>query len=195
MINRLSIVNDALIGTGNTPCDVEFDGSDEWRTGFSAFERAVNWMLGRHPWAFATITTPPLARLPEPASDKFENSFLLPSDRLLVRTAFYQGHALTAWGIVDDKLCCHQDSDVTALIVRRAPEAQWSPGFIMAITTYVESVIFRGLNEDASAAAERERKAEALADDAAFTTDSQTPGRAVYVSRVAARRRGYCRRG
>jgi hypothetical protein len=194
MVNRLSIINDALIATGNTPCTSEFDGSDEWRVGLSGFERAVNWMLGRHPWGFAKITTPPLARLPEAASDRFKNTFLLPTDRLLLRAVFWRGVPLAAWGIVDDKLCVDPDGEITAEIIRRAPEAQWSPTFIGALTTYVEAIIYRGLNDDPEQGAARERRADSMADDAEFNDDVQTPGRAMFVGRVAARRGGYRRR-
>jgi hypothetical protein len=195
MTHRLLIINNALVATGNSRCAVENDGSDEWVAGHSAFERGISWMLGHHPWAFATVTTPPLPRLGVAASPRFANSFDLPPTRLLLRAVFHDGKALTRWGLVDDKLCCDPDQGITAEIVSRAPEAQWPPAFVEALTVYIESHILRGLNEDMQSGLDRERRADALVADAQFQSDTQTPGRAWYVSRSAARRRGFNRRG
>lgn len=193
-MDRLTVINDALIATGNNPLNVEFDGSEEWIAADSSYRRAVGYLLSRHTWSFATTTVRLAGRLPLSPHPFLDNAYELPSDCLHVETAFLGRRGLTEYEIVDNKLCCRFDQDVSVKYVRRAPPGQWPPRFAELVTMKVEELLFRGLNESLDAATARSREVEAVLRELTSMTDQQEPARAVFRSRSAQRRLGGARR-
>ena len=193
-MDRLIVINDALIATGNNPLNVEFDGSVEWVAADSCYRRAVGYLLSRHTWSFATNTVRLAGRLAASPHAFFENAYELPSDCLHVETAFVGQNGLTEYEIVDGKLCCRFDRGVSVKYVRKANPGQWPARFGELVTMKVEELLLRGLNEALDAATARSREVEAMLREIASMTDQQEPARAIFRSRSAQRRMGGPRR-
>lgn len=193
-MNRLIIINDALIGTGNNPINVEYDGTDLWIAADSAYRRAVGYLTTQHNWKFATTTARLAGRLPVSPHPRFLNAYELPADCLHVESAFVGSHSLTKYEILDGKLCCDHDQKVTLKYTRLQRPDLWPPGFLECVTMKVEEYLFRGLNEDGASATDRFRMVEAKIAELKTATDQQEPARAIFRSRSAARRAGGPRR-
>jgi hypothetical protein len=195
MSSRLQIINDALIATGNAPLNVEYDGSDEWVAAESAYRRAVGSILASHAWNFATTTVPLASALASSPSPLFEIAFALPSDCLHVEAVFLRGMPLSAYQIVDDRLCLNSAGDVSITYVRTPPADRWPLQFVEALTVRVEEMLLRGLNEEDTRADRRLAVFRQMIEDVKFQTDSQEGRRAVFKSSSAIRRMGGGPRG
>ena len=57
-MDRLTVINDALLATGNNRVNVEYEGSYEWQAAEPAYRRALAFLLPRHTWNFANTSTP-----------------------------------------------------------------------------------------------------------------------------------------
>lgn len=188
-MSRLSIINDALVLAGEQPRLTEFDGSDEWTVAETGYRAAVALTLDEHAWSFTTKTAP-LARIAESPTPKYEHAYQLPGDCLHLKAVFFAGRPLADYEIVDGKVCCPFDGEISATYVREPPTDQWPAGFVAIVRTRTEAAILRALAEDRDAATARERDALRLLETARTRSDQQTPGRAIFVSRVVSRRRG-----
>lgn len=189
-MDRITIINDALRGTGNNAVNIEYDGSDEWQSAESAWRRALNFLLPRHTWNFGN-TSAALAGLlsssPHPVYDK---AFQLPGDCLLVEAAWYNGRGLSEYEILDQKFCCRYDQDVTIKYVRAPLVDQWPPLFVELVTMKLEALFLAGFNEDTDNARAKDRAVEAMLNEVRTALDKQEPARAVFRSRTALRRAG-----
>lgn len=188
MPDRLTIINRALITTGNSPCSVPDDGSDEWRVASEGFERVMPVLLERHPWRFATKTFE-LPRLGDSDQPGFLHVYQQPADCLHIRAIYHAGMDAGSYRIVGGKVHTLVDP-VQAFYVRTPGPEEWSATFTEAVTRYVEAYILRGLNEDHTEGTRREASAEAMLAEAKVVTDQQEQGRAMFRSRSLARRRG-----
>jgi hypothetical protein len=189
-MDRLSIINDALLATGNDTLNSEYDGSQAWLAAESAYRRAVGFLLARHNWNFATTTVGLAGLLPSSPSKRFSYAYQLPSDLLHLSTAFYQTVPLTDYEIINNSLCCNYDTDVTLKYVRAPQVSAWPLSFAELVTIKTEEGILRGLNEDGDRADGRLRVAETLLGEVRAQTDQQEPAQAVLRSRTAERRLG-----
>jgi hypothetical protein len=190
-MERLTIIQNALIATGNATPNVEFDGSEEWLVAERAWNRALQYILPSHPWNFANTTAPLaglLATSPHPVLDK---AFALPSDCMWVEMAWLDGRPLGEFEILDQKFCSRYDADLIIKYVRLPLPTQFPPGFVELVTIKIEEHILRGFNEDPTAADRRERQFREMLAEVRSSLDRQEPSRAVLRSRTAARRRGY----
>lgn len=192
MADRLTIINDALLQTGNTTLNEEYDGTDEWRAADSAYRRALAFLLGRHRWTFATTTATLTSRLPATPSGfvRFANAFAFPPDFLHLKGAFRSGYPFTDFEIVDQTFCCPYDSGITIEYVRRPVMDQWPEMFVELLTMAVEARLLRGLNEDTDNARRRDGDVENGLAEVRAQSDQQGGRRAILRSRTAARRRG-----
>jgi len=192
MPDRLTIINDALIATGNEPLNVEYDGSDEWIAADSAYRRALSYLLSKHRWSFATKTAPLASRLLETPSgyERYESAFALPGDLLHLSGAFYGGVPFTDYEIVDQKFCTWPKSGVTIEYVRAPNEGQWPAGFVELLTMKVEAHLYRSPNEDTANADKRDMRVDAELAELRALSDQQDGRRAILRSRTAQRRRG-----
>jgi hypothetical protein len=190
-MDKLTILNNALLATGNNTVNVLNDPSDEYRHSNAAFDRAVRFLTARHTWPFAT-TNELLVRAPDAdnRSRRFsKNGFRLPENTLHVKEVFFDTQFLTDYEIMGSILSCHYESEVYATIIKAPPDASWHPMAEEILTTYVEVGCLRGLNEDFTEATNRERKAEGLLEETRSHVDQQNPARNTYKSKVAVARR------
>jgi len=189
-MDNLKIINDALIGTGNLTINLPYDGTDEWLAGNSAYERAVDDLLSRHKWGFATAFTPLAGRLPECPHPSFSDAFQLPSDCISVQSVFIGRNPLTEYEVVGGSICCNVESGLTIKYVRSPDPDRWPAIFVSLVTMLVEANLYRSLNEDLGAASERERTVEMKLAEARSLTDAENPPQRMFRSRTAERRRG-----
>lgn len=192
MTDRLTIINDALLATGNNALNVEFDGSPEWQAADSAYRRAVQYLLSKHRWNFATTTQTLAGLLPSSPSalERYNKAYALPGDCLHVAGVFLNGYPLTQYELVDHKLCCAYDAGVSVKYVRAPSPDQWPPGFVEILTMKVEAHLLRGLNEDTAEARARDNRVDAELAEFRSQSDQEEGRKAVLRSRTAERRRG-----
>lgn len=196
MASRLSIINDALLGTGNNRLNVEYDGSDAWTMAESAYRRAVGYLIAKHDWNFATRTVPLAGLLPSSPHPLLSKAYALPGDCLHVSSVWIGLNGgpgsvpLNRYEIVDDKLCCDHDQGLTILYVRAPDPDKWPPGFVEICIGKVEAYLLQGLNEDTDNARRRHADVEDMLAELRTRHDQQTPARAILRSRSAERRAG-----
>jgi hypothetical protein len=190
-MERLTILQDALINTGNEPVVTEFDGSTEWMVVERAWNRALRYLIPAHPWNFANTTAALAGLLAESPHPTLDKAFALPADCLWVEMAWLDGRPLGEFEILDQKFCSRYDTDLRIKYVRLPLPTQFPPGFVEVLTMKIEEYIYRGLNEDLTAAQNRAKEVKIELDLLRSSLDRQEPARAVLRSRTAARRRGY----
>lgn len=147
-MDKLTILNNALVATGNNRLNVLNDGSPEYLASNQAFDRAVRFLTARHTWPFA-ITTDALVRIPNELnkSRRFSaNAFRLDANTLHVKEVYYGTTPLTEYEIIGDVLSCRYESDIYAAVVKQAPDERWHPLAEEILTIYVEAGCLRGLN-------------------------------------------------
>ncbi|MBN9438254.1 hypothetical protein [Bosea sp. (in: a-proteobacteria)] len=189
-MDRLTIINAALLNTGNSRINVEYDGSDEWLVCGEAWNRALRYLIPAHPWNFANTSTPLVTRLSTSPSPRFPEAYALPVDCMWVESAWVDGRPLGDFEIVDQKFCCAYASGLTIKYVRLPAPTQFPPNFVELVTMKVEEYLLRGFNEDLSAARARAADVDAYLAQIRSALDRQEPPRAILRSRSAARRRG-----
>ncbi|MBX5001887.1 hypothetical protein HJB72_28605 [Rhizobium lentis] len=190
-MDKLTIINNALVATGNEPVNVLNDPSDEYRAANAAFDRTVRFLAARHTWPFA-MTTDPLTRVPDAdnKSRRFsKNGFRLPPDMFHLKEVYFGTCIFTEYEIIGNVLSCNFDSDIYAAVVKAPADAQWHPMAEEVITRYVEAGCLRSLNEDFAEASRREQSAELLLEETRSHVDQQNPGRNTYKSKIAVARR------
>jgi hypothetical protein len=194
MTDRLTIINDALLATGNNGLNVEFDGSVEWLAADSAYRRAVSFLLGRHVWNFGSTSTALTSRLLASPHPIYTAAYDLPGDCLHVEGVWHDNgsgaYPLARYEIVDQKICCMEESALTVKYVRQPSPEQWPVLFIELVTMKVEAYLLRGLNEDMDGGRRRDGEVEAMLRETRPVLDAQQPARAVLNSRSARARRG-----
>ncbi|BBF92639.1 hypothetical protein [Blastochloris tepida] len=192
-LNKLKIINDALISTGNNGVQVEYDGSDEWVAADVAFEGALAWTLERHPWKFAKATSV-MARLPSSPDPRWDYAHARPADCLHIE-AILSGTALvTDYAIFGDAICANFAEPLTAVYIRNPGDDKWPAGFVEALSVSIESRLYRALNEDPDEARRRARDAEEILAAVRTRSDQEEPRRAMFVSNLLRHRRGHGRR-
>lgn len=192
-MDKLTILNNALLATGNNTINVLNDPSDEYRVANQSFERWLRFLTARHTWPFAS-TIELLVRVPDAdnKSRKFiQNGFRLPQNTLHVKEVFYCETPLTDYEIIGDILSCRLPDSIYANVVTQTPysEEKLHPMAEEILTLYVEAGCLRGLNEDANGGDKREARAEGLLEEARPHVDQQNPARNLYKSKIAAARR------
>jgi hypothetical protein len=76
--DKLSIIADELVITGNTVPQTADDGSDEWNVCSAAYEAAVAETIEAHSWSFDTQISS-LVRVGASPDDLFQDAFAKPN--------------------------------------------------------------------------------------------------------------------
>lgn len=209
--DKLRIINEALINTGNEPVNVADDTSDEWRVASSAFDQWVPILLHRRNWNFATRLQP-LNRVMDSNYPGLSDIYAKPADCLYLIDVYRPDVAasmqpLPAYSmskdnlrlpaldfkIVGDLIHASAPSGATALYTPFPVGSQpWSIGFVAALRLKIEATIYRALNEDMQASAYAEKASEAAMQEAIARCDSEEPRKVAFRSSIseARRRRG-----
>src|ERR1700744_1087503 len=85
--DKLTIINQALVNTGNNQVDVPDDGSDEWEVAASAYDQWVPLLLYRRDWKFATRIIE-LTRIGESFYPGFRDVFDKPQDCMFLDNVY-----------------------------------------------------------------------------------------------------------
>jgi hypothetical protein len=194
--DKLTIVNQALINTGNNPVAVADDNSDEWRVASSAFDQWARDLIYERDWNFAKqlanlvqVTSPPILAV------GYTTVYAKPADCLFLINAWrtdlaalvqpnydYSILAQNAlpprmdYQIVSEQIHCNAPNGARCLYIPFPTGAQpWSAGFVKALRLKVEAVIYRSLNDDVSASMQFDAKADRAIQDADFRQSSEEP--------------------
>jgi len=208
-VDKLGIINSALLGTGDNTVNVADDGSDEWNVCSSAYETALAYIMEGHSWGFATqvatLQPSPIA----PTDNAWDTAYPLPADLVhLIWVRINQGSASDTgqpclYDILQGQLVVNAQGGpppppaaVTPSIItikyvtnNYADPTLATPTFAMALQTYVMSGIYRGLHEDSTEADRTYQAAEAILQQARTRYDQQKPKRSFFNSRITAARR------
>lgn len=188
MVDKLSIIVDELILTGNDTPAVADDGSDEWNVCSPAFEAAVAETIEAHSWNFDTrIAT--LVRAGDPDDDLYQDAYAKPNQclhliwvRLNDQTVDYK--------VVNNQIYLTASGRTpTAKYMVDQGMANWPPLFTKIIRGHVRAAIYRGLHEDPTTADREEAKAMGYLAEARARIDAESPKRAPFNSRAIAARR------
>lgn len=196
-MDKLTVLNDALAGTGNSTINVLNDGSDEWLIANRAFDRAVRDLASRHNWPFAKATEDlvPADEADNPSKAGYAVAYLLPAAlfhlvRVFVLASENDDPALLDdYQIIGRYLCTNYDSGLSIEFITTPADAVWHPQAAEILTTYVEVGCLRGLNEDFVEADKREARAEARLLEARPRVSRQNSRENAYNSSVRQARR------
>lgn len=206
--DKLSIINAALVSTGNTPCDTADDGSDEWMVGSAAYERMLPVAMASGKWKFETAIIA-LVRVGASTWPGYVDMYAKPANCLHFNNCWdtLLGQAMLPnlgpgmardgvrpppfqYDIIGDLIHCVGPNGVTAFYTTTpAPGQNWPPGFIEALTKGVESIVAGGLNEDSDGRIKLNKAFEDDLQTARFQVDSEAPRSVPMRSSIIERRR------
>lgn len=198
MHDRLSLINSALIRTGNNPCGTEDDGSDEWLVGAQVYDDELPFVLHQHDWGFAAeIRT--LVRSGDSPDPDFTDAYARPVDALHVENVLISSDWNTGlsipYRILGRSILVNAPvtPPLAKIIVMPATLGDYPEGFINALRWRLMAGIYRGINEDLSAADDADKTAAQFLAVARARADQESPPKALLVSRL--RQARYIRRG
>jgi hypothetical protein len=202
--DKLKIINEALINTGNNPVNVNDDSSDEWLAANNAFEQNVLYLLGARDWNFSTATAQ-LMRLGDSSYPGYSDVFAKPADCLQLVNVWRNddaehlntwtrafGHAMAdvrppdlTYSIIGDNVHTKAPKGVTAKYTQFPQGAQdWSTGFVACLRAKIEANLYRSLNEDINTAGAWEQLAEKLLKDAIARNASEDSPKVMFKSKL-----------
>lgn len=207
-VDKLGIINSALMGTGDNLVNAADDGSDEWNVAASAYETALGYIMEGHSWGFATKTATLQPSPTAPANNQWDTAYPLPPDLVhliwvrINQSATGVGQP-TLYDIEQGSLVINAQggppppspaqtpSVITIKYVSNtySDPAASTPTFVLALQTYVMSGIYRGLHEDTAEADRVYLAAERILQQARTRYDQQKPKRSFFNSRITASRR------
>jgi hypothetical protein len=186
--DKLSIIIDALTLTGNTVPDVADDGSDEWKVASIAYEAAVDSLISAHSWNFATVVTA-LVRVGDSPDDQYTDAYNRPPGSLAL-VWVRANDVLVDYKIIGGQICINANSQVvTCKYVQQPDPGSWPPMFIDCVRWATIAGIYRGRNEDISAAQGAEARMMHSLQDARTRTDQEQGKQALFNSRLRTARR------
>lgn len=201
-IDKLSCINGALAQTGDNTVAVADDGSDEWNVCSPAYERALAYMMESHGWSQATEVRTLQPSPTAPSDTQFDTAYDLPSDLVHLILVRIDGLACD-WGILNRQLVVNSQGGPPPPVPALTPAAVTikgvfstnadptfaTPTFVVALTAFVMSGIYRGLHEDVGQAELMWNSGKAMLEEAKFRHDTQLPKRSMFNSRITAVRR------
>lgn len=207
---KVSVINTALILTGNNPVNTPDDGSAEWIVGSEAYEAALPVLLASRDWKFQSNIVA-LQRSGDSTLPGYTDSFGKPNDCLYIKAAwrtddaqnviaqpyvgdepFYQYPNLPPldYQILGDQIQANAPNGVTVKYTALPSSPAGLPVlFIEALRRFVMAGILAGLNEDQGAADSMEKRAEQMLSVASSRSDSEQPRRVTFRSPLLEARR------
>lgn len=181
--DKLSICQTSLSLTGNLVPQMADDGSDEWGVASMAYEAAIDSLIQAHNWNFAT-TVATLVRAGASPDDQFTDAYNKPADSLAL-VWVRSNDVPVDFKIIGNQICINATSTVVTIKYVRIPDnGVWPPMFVDCVRAQVMAGIYRGLNEDISAAAQMEAQGLRKLQDARTRSDQEQPKRALFTSRL-----------
>lgn len=191
-MDKLRIIQEALVFTGNDRINALFDGSDEWQVADTGFEAGLKSLVaaGIGPFSSDIVT---LQRTGDSEDPNYRDAYLIPNTVWHLRgIKTSDGYPLSMWRILDGKVLVslNGSSSILAEVIKEPEgDANWHAMAEDVLRKRVEVACLRGLNEDFNEARNREREAEKLLIQAQTRGDQQNPPKRGYRSRMTDVRR------
>lgn len=199
---KLDLMNQALLLSGNNPCNVVADGSDEWNVGSAAYEAAIEYMLDQHNWKGITDVAT-LQRTGAPDDDTFTDAYAKPAG--CIHLIWVRLNDLPAnYAILGDQVIINAAGEppippgvtpgvVTAKCVFSTntdiAKGHLSRTFMTALLAFTRAGIYGGLNEDTAAELKWMEIGNNLLQQARTRSDQEAPKRSFFNNRMRAARR------
>lgn len=203
-----TVINTALIQTGNQPTTATFDGTDEWLAGFNAYQLWLPYCIEARDWNFQTAIVA-LTRIGASDYPRFSDAYAFPPQCAHLQTVWRtdlaaQQPAYLGWGMLRDGIVQPQieyriigneihtsaPQGLTAKYLTAPSGAdRYTATFNVALITFVASSLFGSLNEDLGAQEKTLKMAEEMLEEAASRSDQQENRRVAFRSRMIERRR------
>lgn len=180
--DKLSIINTALIRTGNNQVIAEGDGTVEWVVASDAYETELPLLITEHNWGFATNVAT-LERIGASPDSKWAFQYRKPADCLHMISVWGQTDYPIEYDLLDNSVLTDAAMCRVKYVRRPVPEA-WPQGFIEILRMRVMSHVYRGLNEDPTEATRMTVAAAAKLDEVRSRLDHEKPIRAPMKSRL-----------
>lgn len=207
--DKQTVVNRALMRTGNNPVTNPDDGSDEWRIASMSFDDWAEQLYYNAEFRFSTKIAQITARNGDSAFPGFQDVYDKPADCLWLAALCRAEEAALVipqlasgmpdmdtrfpdfeYRIINDQIHCVAPQGLLAKYVGfPATGDPWSKGFQSALELYVQADILRGLNEDFAEAERRQARADEAIKFATSRDQNQEPRRVMFRSSVLERRR------
>lgn len=209
-VDKLTIINNALLATGNQPIAILADGSDEWIAASNFYDRSLPKLVVSHDWKFL-LTIAEMERAGASRYPGFQDVYDLPPDCLLLRQAYDDRLAALIqpvddwvmsetginlppmdYRIIAGQVHCIAPLGASCLYVQNPPAGTvGTVGFTEALTTEIENLLLRGFNEDVDTAMKHQALVKESAQIAREQDSSPEPRRILFRSRMLERRRRY----
>jgi hypothetical protein len=208
-LDKLALINSALAQTANNLVAAADDGSEEWMVCSPTYERALGFLIEQHPWSWARTMTTLQPAANAPTDPMWDTAYNLPAD--IVHLIYVRIEDLPCiWQVMmgppssgsRPQICVNAQGGPPAPVPPQVPapvtiayissqtsDPQFAtPTLVLALEAFVIAGIYRGLHEDASAAATQLKLAEEIVARAQSRHDQQMPKRAIFNSRMRASR-------
>lgn len=180
--DRLSIINDCLISTGNNPVVAEGEDTPEWLVASTAYERELPLVLAEHNWGMATAIAA-LEQIGASPDEKWQFQFRKPAGCLHLVSVLSSHDLPMDFDLLDNSVLANEAVARGKYVRQPAPEA-WPPGFIEVLRIRIMSHVYRGLNEDPGEARAMMSMAVAKMNEVRSRVDQEKPRVAVMKSRL-----------
>lgn len=189
-LDELTILNRALVNTGNRVLTVLNDGTDEWQVASEAFARGLEDLISQYRWPFAR-TSAALVKADDAdnPSQKYDYAHHLPADLLHLAMVFVGGYKTSSYEVYGRMVCLDDDSDVAVEYIAVPLEAAWHPQASEVLTMMVEAGLLRGLNEDFNEARQKDVDIEIKLGKTRTIVSQENPARNTFRSSIADARR------
>lgn len=203
-LDKLAVIDSALSQTGDNLVASADDGSNEWNVASPAYERALAYIMEQHDWSQATLVRTLTPSPTAPSDDRFDTAYPIPND--LVHLIWVRVSDLPCiWQLLNGQIVTNSQGGPPAPNPPQTPAVVTikgvfstnsdpssvgaTPTFVLALTAFVMSGIYRGLHKDAGQAERMWNGAKQILQEARTRHDQQNPKRAMFNSRLVASRR------
>jgi len=218
-LDKVGLINSALVLTGDNLVAAADDGSDEWNVASAAYERGLGYAAESHSWGFAKLVATLNPSPTAPPDTQWDTAYPIPADcvhiiwlkinqdtasAVNVQTAQPTLYDLQVVGGVSCIVVNAQGGPppppspvapavITLCYISNAgalcDPSMGTPTLIVALQAFVQAGIYNGLHEDTAQGAAMWKFAEEMLQRARTRYDQQKPKRQFFNSRIYAARR------
>ncbi len=196
--DKLTIIRKACRRVGETPPQVEDDGSIEWEHASDAYDSAIGELIEKFDWLFAERIVQLTAVDPTPSQRYSQGvAYARPAGAVHVHEMTIEGVPVVDFETCEGAFCFNGESTDTVMARVSYLSANIAENvsylFAKALRLKVEAALVSGLQEDQQGGRILEAEADDAAREAKKRNDEQSPHRTHSRGRVMERRRGYAR--